>query len=191
MRQHLVVIDNYDSFTWNLVQCFEELGARCSVVLNDRIQVRDLSAMQPLGVVLSPGPGAPGDAGVTLEVIAALAGRCPLLGVCLGFQAIGEHFGARVRRARAPVHGRASAITHHGDPLFAGIPSPFTAARYHSLALDPVSLPNCLLATALADDGELMAFRHRHFPIHGVQFHPESILSEHGEVIMQNWLSTL
>lgn len=191
MRPRLIVIDNYDSFTWNLVQYFEELGAQCTVVLNDRVQASDLHALTPQGVVLSPGPGTPDDAGVTLAAIAALSGRHPILGICLGLQAIGQHFGANVRRARAPVHGRATPVTHGGDALFRGIPSPFAAARYHSLALDPASLPDCLVATALAQDGELMAIRHRFLPIHGVQFHPESILSEHGKLLMRNWLSIL
>lgn len=191
VEPHIVVIDNHDSFTWNLVQYLEGLGARCTVVLNDAVRALDLHALEPRGVVLSPGPGAPSDAGVTLEAIETLAGRCPLLGICLGFQAIAQHFGAEVRRACTPVHGRTSAITHDGDALFDRIPSPFRAARYHSLAVDTATLPEALVPTAFSDDGELMALRHRHLSIRGVQFHPESILSEHGMVLMRNWLSTL
>ena len=191
MQARLVVIDNYDSFTYNLVQYFEELGATCDVRLNDRTTAAEVEEAMPHGVVLSPGPGGPDAAGVTLSVVARLAGKVPLLGMCLGHQALGQHFGATVRRATRPVHGRSSPIEHGGDGLFAGLPSPFLGARYHSLALDEASLPACLTPTAHAADGELMGIRHLTLPVEGIQFHPESILSEHGKALLDNWLETL
>jgi anthranilate synthase/aminodeoxychorismate synthase-like glutamine amidotransferase len=191
VRRRLVVIDNYDSFTHNLVQYFEELGAACDVRLNDRTTPRDVQDALPHGVVLSPGPGTPDDAGVCLQLLAELDEATPILGVCLGHQAIGQHFGARVRRADRPVHGRAWPVHHGGDGIFAGLPSPFLAARYHSLVLDEATLPVTLEATARTPEGELMGIRHRSRPIHGVQFHPESVLSEHGKALLENWLETL
>ncbi len=190
MPRNVVVIDHHDSFTYNLVHYLEELGARCTVVSSDLTSVRDVAERNPDGILLSPGPGGPSESAVTLELIRSFAGRCPILGVCLGHQAIGLGFGARVRRARAPVHGRSAPVHHGGTGLFRGIPSPFPAARYHSLALDGPSLPDILVATAWAEDGELMAIRHRSLPVEGVQFHPESILSEYGKVLLGNWLST-
>jgi anthranilate synthase/aminodeoxychorismate synthase-like glutamine amidotransferase len=193
VRPRVLVIDNYDSFTHNLVQFLEELGATCDVRLNDRSDLtpHDLQRDMPHGVVISPGPGTPNDAGATLEVIRSVAGRVPLLGVCLGHQAIGQHFGALVRRAARPMHGKASAIAHDGAGVFRSLPSPFEAGRYHSLMVDEGTLPDCLAPTARTLDGELMGLRHRELPIEGVQFHPESILSEHGHRLLGNWLETL
>jgi anthranilate synthase/aminodeoxychorismate synthase-like glutamine amidotransferase len=187
----LVVIDNYDSFTYNLVQYFEELGALCDVRLNDQTTAAEVEATMPHGVVLSPGPGGPDDAGVTLSVVARLAGLVPMLGVCLGHQALGQHFGARVRQTARPVHGRSSPIVHDGRGMFTGLPSPFSGARYHSLTLDEATLPEHLMPTARTVDGELMGIRHSYLPIEGIQFHPESILSEHGKALLDNWLHSL
>jgi anthranilate synthase/aminodeoxychorismate synthase-like glutamine amidotransferase len=191
VRRRLVVIDNYDSFTHNLVQYFEELGAACDVRMNDRTTPSDVRETLPHGVVLSPGPGTPDDAGVCLQLLAELPEATPILGVCLGHQAIGQHFGARVRRAERPVHGLAWPVEHGGSGVFTGLPSPFLAARYHSLVLDEATLPADLVVTARTPEGELMAIRHRTRPIHGVQFHPESVLSEHGKALLENWLETL
>jgi anthranilate synthase/aminodeoxychorismate synthase-like glutamine amidotransferase len=189
--RRVVVLDNYDSFTYNLVQYLEELGATCDVRSNDGTTPDGVLASMPHGVVISPGPGNPDDAGITLDLLAAAAGRVPVLGVCLGHQAIGRHFGAAVRRAIRPMHGKSSPITHGGEGLFRGIPSPFRAARYHSLSIDEKTLPDCLEVTARSPDGELMALRHRTLRVDGVQFHPESILSEHGKRLLANWLSSL
>jgi len=186
-----VVIDNYDSFTWNLVQYMEELGASCDVRPNDTVTPEEVARLAPSGILLSPGPGRPDDAGVTMPIVAALAGVVPLLGVCLGHQAIGQHFGARVARAALPVHGRASLVEHDGAGVYLGLPSPFVAARYHSLALDETTLPPCLAPTARADDGTLMGVRHRDLPVEGIQFHPESILTEQGRPLLANWLESL
>ncbi len=191
VRRRVLVIDNYDSFTYNLVQYLEELGASCSVELNDRTTIEEIRARTPHGVVLSPGPGTPDDAGITLSAIAALAGEIPLLGVCLGHQAIAAHFGGTVRRALRPVHGEATPVEHVGDGIFGDLPSPFSAARYHSLVVDPTTLPACLAQTARTAEGELMGLRHRELPIEGIQFHPESVLSEHGHALLGNWLSSL
>jgi anthranilate synthase/aminodeoxychorismate synthase-like glutamine amidotransferase len=191
VRKRVVVIDNYDSFTYNLVQYLEALGATCEVLLNDRTSLPDVEGRMPRGVVVSPGPGSPDESGVTLAVISGVSGKIPLLGVCLGHQAIAQHFGARVRRATGPVHGKASPIEHAGSGLFRGLPSPFLAARYHSLVVDEDTLPECLEVTARTPGGELMALRHRRLPIDGVQFHPESVLSEHGATLLSNWLETL
>jgi anthranilate synthase/aminodeoxychorismate synthase-like glutamine amidotransferase len=189
--RRVVVIDNYDSFTWNLVQYLEELGATCDVRPNDGVSAGEVARLAPSGIVLSPGPGRPEDAGITLSVLATLGGTVPVLGVCLGHQAIGCHFGAQVTRAARPVHGRASPIEHEGTGLYRGLPSPFVGARYHSLAIDEGSLPACLVPTARATDGTLMGIRHREHPIEGIQFHPESILSEEGHTLLANWLNTL
>jgi anthranilate synthase component 2 len=191
VKRRLVVIDNYDSFTYNLVQYLEGLGAKCDVRLNDLTSVDSIEAAMPHGVVLSPGPGGPDEAGICLSALGRLAGKVPILGVCLGLQVIGKHFGARVLRAPLPVHGRAWPIEHGGDSLFAGVPSPFLAARYHSLVLDPDSLPDVLAVTARTREGDVMAIRHQAWPITGVQFHPESVLSEYGNVLLGNWLETL
>jgi anthranilate synthase component 2 len=184
----ILVIDNYDSFTWNLVHYLRGTGAQIRVVRNDEIAVADALASGANGFLISPGPGAPDDAGISLELVAACAQeRRPLLGVCLGHQAIGQHFGGSVVRAPEPMHGKACAVKHDGSGLFAGLPSPFTAARYHSLALAPV-LPDVLIANATAADATIQGLRHRELPIHGVQFHPESIASEHGRALLANFV---
>ena len=188
--KRLAVVDNHDSFTYNLVQYLEELGARCEVLKSDLTTPMDVARSMPHGVVISPGPGRPDAAGVTVPVVRAFAGRVPLLGVCLGHQAIGFAFGATVRRARSPVHGRASPIEHAGTGLYEGIPSPFLGARYHSLVLEETSLPASFEVTARASSGEVMGIRHRDFPLEGVQFHPESILTEHGKALLSNWLKS-
>ena len=186
----IVVIDNYDSFTYNLVQYLAELGAEVDVHRNDRITIDQIERRAPSAILLSPGPGEPQDAGITLEVIAAFAGRIPLLGVCLGHQAIGFHFGASVVRAERLMHGRTSPIIHNGAGVFRGLPNPFTATRYHSLIVSEPTLPNELQVTARSDRGELMGIRHRTMAVEGVQFHPESFLSEHGHSLLANFLET-
>ncbi len=184
----ILMIDNYDSFTWNLVQCLGELGAEVQVVRNDAMPVDALVAMQPTHVVISPGPCSPDQSGVSLDAIRAFAGRVPVLGVCLGHQAIGQAFGGRVTRARVLMHGKTSPVMHHGVGLFAELPSPFEVMRYHSLAVGRDGLPDVLEVTAWTADGEIMGLRHRHYPMEGVQFHPESILSEHGHAMLRRFL---
>ena len=185
----ILVIDNYDSFTWNLVQYLKEIGAEVRVARNDAISAADALASGAAAFLISPGPGAPDEAGISLELVAACAESArPLLGVCLGHQAIGQHFGGRIARAPAPMHGKVSEIAHDGSGVFAGLPSPFPATRYHSLCVAPGSLPESLIATASAPDGTIQGFRHRSLPIHGVQFHPESIASAHGHVLLANFL---
>jgi para-aminobenzoate synthetase component II len=191
MAPRVLVIDNYDSFTYNLVQYLESLGAQCDVRLNDRISADEALAQGPTGILLSPGPGTPDDAGVTLELIEKSRGKVPILGVCLGHQAIGQAFGASIVRAARLMHGKTSPVLHDGRGLFAGVPSPVTATRYHSLLIDPPTLPKTLEVTAHTAEGEIMAVRHRDLPIWGVQFHPESILTEHGLTMMDNWLGSL
>jgi anthranilate synthase/aminodeoxychorismate synthase-like glutamine amidotransferase len=186
----VLVVDNYDSFTYNLVQYLLALGADCVVRDNDA-RLSELVATQPDGVLISPGPGTPKDAGVTLELIGVLAGKVPVLGICLGHQALAEAFGARVERAALPVHGKTSRIAHDGRGVFRALPSPFEATRYHSLLVDPSSLPCVLEVSARAETGEIMGLRHRELRLEGVQFHPESILTEHGSQLVQNWLSSL
>ncbi|BDG60637.1 anthranilate synthase component II [Caldinitratiruptor microaerophilus] len=184
----ILVIDNYDSFTYNLVQYLGELGARMEVYRNDRITVPEIRALAPEGIVLSPGPCTPDEAGVTLDVVRELGATTPILGVCLGHQAIGQAYGGRVVRAPYLMHGKTSPIHHRGDPLFAGLPSPFTATRYHSLIVDRDSLPGSLEVTAETADGLIMGLRHREHPVWGVQFHPESILTEGGHRLLRNFL---
>ncbi|HEY0414183.1 MAG TPA: aminodeoxychorismate/anthranilate synthase component II [Allosphingosinicella sp.] len=185
----ILIVDNYDSFTWNLVRYLRELGAEVKVARNDAIDAAEALASGADGFVVSPGPGRPEQAGISLDLIAACAAeRRPLLGVCLGHQAIGVHFGGRVGRAPAAMHGKTSVVTHDGSGLFAWLPSPFTAARYHSLAVEPASVPDCLHVNASAGDGTVQALRHRTLPIHGVQFHPESVASEHGHALLSNFL---
>lgn len=185
----ILLIDNYDSFTFNLVHFLGDLGARCEVVRNDQITVADAIARRPEAIVLSPGPCTPNEAGICLDLIAAAAGVVPLLGVCLGHQAIGQAFGGEVIRAPAPMHGKVSQIQHAGTDIFAGIPQNFDATRYHSLIVKAQTLPGSLLATAHTDDGLIMGLRHRSEKIFGVQFHPESIASAHGHDILRNFLA--
>ncbi len=185
----ILLIDNYDSFTFNLVHFLGDLGARCTVRRNDAISVEDALALAPEAVMISPGPCTPGDAGICLDLIAAAAGRIPVLGVCLGHQAIGQVFGGQVVRAGKPMHGKLSAIRHDGYDVFTGLPSPFQATRYHSLVVEPSTLPDVLVPTAWTEDGTIMGLRHRALPVFGVQFHPESIASQHGHEILANFLA--
>jgi anthranilate synthase component 2 len=185
----LLVIDNYDSFTWNLVHYLGELGARPQVVRNDKIAADEALALQPEAIVLSPGPCTPNEAGICLELIGKAAGSVPIFGVCLGHQAIGQAYGGTVVRAPRLMHGKLSEISHEGQGVFRGINGPFQATRYHSLTIAPESMPDALVATAHADDGVIMGLAHRSDPVHGVQFHPESIASEHGHRILANFLA--
>jgi anthranilate synthase component 2 len=182
------MIDNYDSFTYNLVQYFGELGESVQVVRNDAIDIEGVTSLAPARIVISPGPCTPSEAGISVALIRAFAGRWPILGVCLGHQAIGQAFGARIVHAHRVMHGKTSSITHAGKGVFAGLPSPFLATRYHSLAIERASLPDCLEVTAESEDGEIMGVRHRQFALEGVQFHPESILTEHGHALLKNFL---
>ena len=184
----LLMIDNYDSFTYNLVQYFGELGEDVRVFRNDEITVEAAVALKPDCVVISPGPCSPAEAGISVAAIQAFAGQVPLLGVCLGHQAIGAAFGGRIVHARQLMHGKTSPVHHAGAGVFRGLPNPFTATRYHSLAIERASLPACLEVTAWTDDGEIMGVRHKDFQVEGVQFHPESILSEHGHRLLKNFL---
>lgn len=184
----LLIIDNYDSFTYNLAQYFAELGAEVLVKRNDALTLNDIKAAQPEGIVLSPGPGRPEGAGITADVIRSFSGRIPILGVCLGHQAIGSVFGGAVVRAEKVMHGKQSLIHHDGRGVFKGIPSPFTAIRYHSLVVDRGSLPECLEISAWTEEGEIMGVRHRLINVEGVQFHPESILTDHGYTVLRNFL---
>jgi anthranilate synthase component 2 len=184
----ILVLDNYDSFTYNLVQYLGELGAAVKVARNDEITVDEARAMAPERIVISPGPGTPDDAGISLELIARLGTSVPILGVCLGHQAIGQAFGGRVVRARQVMHGKVSRIRHDGRGVFAGVPGDFTATRYHSLAVERGSLPGALEVTAQSEDGEIMGLRHRTLAVEGVQFHPEALLTEHGHQMLENFL---
>jgi anthranilate synthase/aminodeoxychorismate synthase-like glutamine amidotransferase len=184
----IALIDNYDSFTYNLAQYLGELGAEVRVFRNDEISADEVAALAPSHVVLSPGPGTPDDAGITLRLIARLAGSVPLLGVCLGHQAIGQAFGGKVVRAGRVMHGKTSRIRHDGGGVFAGVPDEFVATRYHSLVVARESLPACLAVTAQSEDGEIMGLRHRGLAVEGVQFHPEALLTEHGHAMLQNFL---
>jgi anthranilate synthase/aminodeoxychorismate synthase-like glutamine amidotransferase len=187
----LLVVDNYDSFTFNLVQYLEVQGARCDVVANDAIDAASACARAVDGIVISPGPCAPDDAGVSLALIAAAAGRVPILGVCLGHQAIAQVFGGKVVRAARPMHGKTSPIAHDGATLFEGLEQPFEATRYHSLVVERASLPACLAISAWTDEGEIMGLRHRAHAVEGVQFHPESILTVAGMRLLGNWLRSI
>ena len=184
----LVIIDNYDSFTYNLVHFLGELGAESRVFRNDTIDVKDVLALEPQGIVLSPGPCDPDRAGICLELVAEAAGLVPLLGVCLGHQSIGQAFGGRIVRAPEIMHGKLSTIRHDGSGMFAGLAPEFQATRYHSLVIERQSLPDCLDITAETDSGVIMGIAHQRYPIHGVQFHPESIASEHGHALLANFL---
>ncbi|EOV8839642.1 aminodeoxychorismate synthase component 2 [Cronobacter dublinensis] len=185
----LLLIDNYDSFTWNLFQYFSELGAEVVVRRNDELTPDDIDALAPAHIVISPGPCTPNEAGISLEVIRRYAGRLPLLGVCLGHQAIGQAFGASVVRAQKVMHGKTSAIRHNNTGVFAGLNNPLTVTRYHSLIIDRATLPAGFEITAWTDEGEIMGIRHRHLALEGVQFHPESILSEQGHQLLANFLA--
>ena len=188
----LLLIDNYDSFTYNLVHYLGELGARMEVRRNDALSVAEAMAMQPAGILLSPGPCDPDQAGICLDLTRAAAeARVPLMGVCLGHQTIGQAFGGKVVRCDEIVHGKLGRIHHAGSGLFEGIPSPFAATRYHSLVVERASLPDALEVTAWLENGTIMGLRHRELPIHGVQFHPESIASEHGHAMLQNFLNEM
>ena len=186
----ILLLDNYDSFTFNLVHLFGDLGVECAVHRNDALTVAEALALRPSAIVISPGPCAPDDAGICLDLIAA-AGGVPVLGVCLGHQAIGQVFGGQVVRGTVPMHGKVSAVRHDGTGVFAGLPSPFDATRYHSLVVAPDTVPDCLEANAWTEDGAIMGLRHRSLPVHGVQFHPESIASQHGHAILANFLALI
>jgi len=191
VKTRVVVVDNYDSFTYNLVQYIESLGGECDVRLNDRVTVEQIREARPDGVLLSPGPGNPDEAGVTLSVIEQLSGTLPIFGVCLGHQAIGQAFGGKVIRAPELMHGKTSGIEHDGRTIYQGLPSPFEATRYHSLIVEEASFPEALEVTARTKKGEIMGLRHREFAVEGVQFHPESILTDHGLRLIENWLTSL
>ena len=184
----LLMIDNYDSFTYNLVQYFGELGAQVEVFRNDEISVAGIAGREPDRLVVSPGPCSPAEAGISVEAIRYFAGKLPILGVCLGHQGIGAAFGGKIVRARQLMHGKTSVITTSGQGVFAGLPRQFTVNRYHSLAIEKSSCPAELVTTAWTDDGEIMGVRHRELAVEGVQFHPESILSEHGHALLKNFL---
>ncbi len=190
MGTRVLAIENYDSFVYNLVQFLGELGAAPTVHRHDAMSLDELRALEPDAVLISPGPGRPEDAGVSIDAIGAFGeSGVPVLGVCLGHQCIGQRYGANVVRAERVMHGKTSEVTHTGVGVFAGIPSPFTATRYHSLVVDEVPVPDCLEVTASTADGIVMGLRHREFPIHGVQFHPEAVLTEHGHDIIRNFLA--
>lgn len=185
----ILVIDNYDSFTYNLVQYLGELGEEVTVRRNDEIDLNGIEEMGPDHILLSPGPCTPNEAGITLDVIERFKGRIPIFGVCLGHQAIGQAFGGQVVRAERLMHGKTSPIHHRGESVFAGLPSPFTATRYHSLIVDRDSLPDCLEITAETEEGEIMGLRHKEYAVEGVQFHPESIITDHGHQMLRNFLN--
>jgi anthranilate synthase component 2 len=185
----LLMIDNYDSFTYNLVQYFGELGEEVVVRRNDEITLDEVAALEPDRIVISPGPCTPNEAGVSVPVIERFAGKVPLLGVCLGHQSIGQAFGGHIVHAKELMHGKTSAIAHTGEGVFRSLPSPLQATRYHSLVIERDTLPDCLEVTAWSDDGEIMGVRHKSLPVEGVQFHPESILTEHGHELLRNFLN--
>ncbi|MBC8019307.1 MAG: aminodeoxychorismate/anthranilate synthase component II [Verrucomicrobia bacterium] len=185
----LLMIDNYDSFTFNIVQYFSQLGEDVQVHRNDKISLAEIEALQPARLVISPGPCSPEEAGISVASIKQFAGKIPILGVCLGHQSIGAAFGGNVVRSSSLMHGKTSPILHDGKELFAGLPNPFQATRYHSLIVDRPTLPDCLEITAWVESGEIMAMRHRELPIWGVQFHPESILTENGLDLLKNFLT--
>lgn len=184
----LLMIDNYDSFTYNLVQYFSELGEKVAVYRNDEITLDKIAQLNPERIVISPGPCTPNEAGVSLAVINQFSHNIPVLGVCLGHQSIGQAFGGRVVHAKQLMHGKTSPILHHNTGVFRGLPNPFTATRYHSLVVERATLPDCLEITAWTEDGEIMGIRHKTLAIEGIQFHPESILSEHGHQMLENFL---
>lgn len=185
----IFVLDNYDSFTYNLAQYLGELGAELQVFRNDKITTDDIAALAPEKIVISPGPCTPSEAGISIELVQRFAGEIPMLGVCLGHQSIGQAFGGVVKRAPYIMHGKTSQITHDGKGMYSGLPNPFTATRYHSLTVERESLPDCLDAVAETEDGLLMGIRHKEYPVEGVQFHPESILTTEGKSLLSNFLS--
>ena len=191
MRKNILFIDNYDSFTYNLVHYMLELGAEVEVIRNDAITAADIGKRKPDGIVLSPGPCTPNEAGICIDVLKLYGATMPILGVCLGHQAIGQVYGGNVVRAPHVMHGKTSQISHTGKGVFAGLPSPYTATRYHSLIVDRATLPACLTITAESEDGIIMGLQHTTHPVHGVQFHPESIASEHGHALLENFLKLL
>ena len=184
----LLMIDNYDSFTYNLVQYFAELGEDVVVHRNDEITVEQVAALNPQHIVISPGPCTPNEAGISVPLINSLAGKIPILGVCLGHQSIGQAFGGKIIHAKKLMHGKTSLIHHNNNSVFRGLSNPFTATRYHSLVIERETLPECLEITAWTDDGEIMGVRHKTLAVEGVQFHPESILTEHGHDMLRNFL---
>jgi para-aminobenzoate synthetase component 2 len=186
----ILVIDNYDSFTYNLVQYLGEMGEELAVHRNDQITVDEVEAMAPERIIISPGPCTPNEAGISVETIRRMAGKTPILGVCLGHQSIGQAFGGEVVRAGRLMHGKTSPIHHDGRTIFRGLPSPFQATRYHSLLVRRESLPDCLAISAETEEGEIMGVRHRDLPVEGVQFHPESVLTEHGKELLRNFVQS-
>jgi len=184
----LLVIDNYDSFTYNLVQYFGELGEDVQVFRNDDITLEGVERLNPARIVVSPGPCTPNEAGISVPAIKHFAGKVPILGVCLGHQSIGQAFGGKIVHSKQLMHGKTSAIHHKGSGVFSGLPADFAATRYHSLVIERESMPDCLEVTAWTDDGEIMGVRHKTLPVEGVQFHPESILTEHGHALLKNFL---
>ncbi|MBE3585165.1 MAG: aminodeoxychorismate/anthranilate synthase component II [Thermoanaerobacter sp.] len=185
----VIMIDNYDSFVYNLVQYLQELGQEVRVFRNDRVTLEEMEALSPSHIVISPGPCTPDEAGISLAAIKHFAGSIPILGVCLGHQAIGQAFGGRVVRAGRPMHGKTSLVYHDGSGIYRGLPNPFAAARYHSLLVERETLPDCLAITAQTGQGEIMGLRHRDYPVEGVQFHPESILTMVGKKLLANFLT--
>ena len=184
----LLMIDNYDSFTYNLVQYLAEIGQEVEVVRNDKISIEEINQLNPQYIVISPGPCTPNEAGISLELIEAFKGKIPILGVCLGHQSIGQAFGGKIIHAQTIMHGKTSKISHNNKGVFRGIKNPFIATRYHSLVIEKQTLPNCFDITAWTDDNEIMGIKHKELAIEGVQFHPESILSEHGHDLLKNFL---
>ena len=185
----ILIFDNYDSFTYNLVQYFGELGCAVMVKRNDAVSLDEISSLRPTHVCISPGPGRPAQAGLSNDIVREFSARVPLLGVCLGHQCIGEVFGGKIVAAPRLLHGKTSQIQHNGSGVFANLPNPFTATRYHSLIVSPDSVPDCLEVTAQTSEGEIMGLRHRDFPVHGVQFHPESILTAEGKKLLANFVA--
>ncbi|CUJ46552.1 Anthranilate synthase component II [Achromobacter xylosoxidans] len=188
-KKMLLMIDNYDSFTYNLVQYFGELGEDVRVARNDQITLEEIAALNPDRICVSPGPCSPAEAGISVPVIQTFAGKKPILGVCLGHQAIGAAYGGNIVRAQQIMHGKTVRISHTGTDIFTGLPTPYTVIRYNSLTIDPATLPECLAVTATAPDGDIMGVRHKTLPLYGVQFHPESVLSEHGHALLRNFLN--
>lgn len=184
----LLMIDNYDSFTYNLVQYFGELGQDVQVFRNDEIDLEKVAALKPKHIVISPGPCTPNEAGISVPLIREFAGKIPLLGVCLGHQSIGQAYGGKIVKAKTLMHGKTSLINHKNEGVFKGLPNPYTATRYHSLVIERESLPDCLEITAWTDDNEIMGIKHKTLPVEGVQFHPESVLTEHGHKLLENFI---